>query len=92
MKVQLLTVALFFAVATPAMAQCPGAVAGNTAEEIAANRERIVCLQQELNAATRERQRQMELDALNRRLRELETQRQIDRMQFDVPVYRPPVN
>jgi TolA-binding protein len=92
MKVQLLTVALFFAVATPAMAQCPGPVAGNTAEEIAANRERIVCLQQELNAATRERQRQMELDALNRRLRELETQRQIDRMQFDVPVYRPPVN
>ena len=76
--------------AQPAFAQCPPAAAGTTAEEIATNRERIVCLQRELNEATRQRQQQMEIDSLNRRLRELETQRQLDRLDFDIPVYRPP--
>jgi hypothetical protein len=73
--------------ATPAMAQCGPIVAGSTAAEIRANEQRILCLQRELAAETRQRGYELELDTIQRQLRELQTQQQFEPM--DVPVYRP---
>jgi hypothetical protein len=89
MKLQrlILFLMLAFAGATPAMAQCGPIVAGSTAAEIRANEQRILCLQRELSAETRQRGQQLELDTLQRQLRELQTQQQFEPM--DVPVYNP---
>lgn len=90
MKLLHTSIVAFLALAAPVAAQCPQPVAGNTAAEILANQQRIVCLQRELAAETARRQQVMEIDAINQRLRQLETQRQFDRLDFDIPVYRPP--
>ncbi|QQR40223.1 hypothetical protein [Devosia rhizoryzae] len=71
-------VLLFLATAAPALAQCPPAAAGNTADEIRSNERRIVCLQQQLTVESERRQFGIELDMLNQRLRELQLQRQFD--------------
>lgn len=74
----------------PAWAQCPAPSAGRTADEIAANDRRLLCLQRELNAATSMRRAEMEMDAIEQRLRALEMQRHLDTIRIDIPVYTPP--
>jgi hypothetical protein len=74
----------------PAWAQCPAPSAGRTADEIAANDRRLLCLQRELNATTSLRRAEMEMDAMEQRLRALEMQRQLDTIKVDIPVYTPP--
>ena len=72
-----------------AQAACPEPVPGNTAGEIQANGERIVCLQNELAAETRQRNLQFQLDALQKSQQELLLQRRIDALPA-IPVYVPP--
>lgn len=82
--------ALFtFACCGASLAQCPPPLAGETAAEIRSNEERLLCLQRELNARTTTHSFELQLDAINRQLRELQLQRQVDALKFDVPVYRP---
>lgn len=64
--------------AAPAMAACPPPMAGDTAAEIRANGERLICLQNELAASITHRRLQMQLDAINSRLRDLDLQRRLD--------------
>ena len=71
-------------------AACPAPVPGNTAGEIQANGERIVCLQNELAAETRQRNLQFQLDALEKSQQDLLVQRRIDALPKPVPVYVPP--
>lgn len=70
-----------------ATAACPSQVPGTTGEAIAANQQRLVCLQQQALEASERRQRDLELRMLDNRLNQLEIQRRFDAL----PVYRPPV-
>jgi hypothetical protein len=69
-------------------ASCPPEVSGNTPEAIRANGERIVCLQNELAAATRQRHFEMQLEALQKSRQDALIQQRIDSLP-DVPVYEP---
>lgn len=85
-KIAILTGLLLLAGAPAAVAACPPAAAGSTPEEIRANGQRLLCLQRELAERADLRQQQLQIDALNRSLRELQLQRQFDRL----PVPQPP--
>lgn len=85
------TIAVFLAVigCTAAQAACPPPVPGNTAEEIQANGQRLICLQNEVAAATRQRQYELQLQQITRSVQNLEIQRRLDALPV-VPVYVPP--
>jgi TolA-binding protein len=85
----LLTSIVAFALVAPALAQCPPPVAGSTPEEIKANEQRLLCMQRELSLETSRRSLEMDINALNRRLRELQTRQQLQSLDFEVPVYTP---
>jgi hypothetical protein len=72
-----------------AFAACPPAAPGNTPEEINANGQRLVCLQNEVAAAARLRQHELQLQQLTRSVQNLELQRRLDALP-KVPVYVPP--
>lgn len=86
----LLTLALLIIGTVSAAAACPPEVPGNTPEAIRANGERIVCLQNELAAATRQREFELQLDALERTQNDMLIQQRIDAI-ARIPVYTPPV-
>ena len=86
----LLTLAILTAGITAAAAACPPEVPGNTPEAIRANGERIVCLQNELAAATRQREFELQLDALERTQQDLLIRQRIEALSR-IPVYTPPV-
>lgn len=64
--------------AAPALGACPPPTPGETAAEIQANNERLVCLQNELAADAAQRRLQMQIDAINDRLRDMDLQRRFD--------------
>ncbi len=72
-----------------ALAACPPAVSGNTPEEIHANGQRLICLQNETAAAARQRQYELQLKQLTQSVQNLELQRRLDALPR-VPVYVPP--
>ena len=77
--------------AAPAMAACPPPMASDTAAEIKANGDRLVCLQNELATSIEHRRLQMQLDAINSRLRDLDLQRRLDSLPqppTNMPNYR----
>lgn len=79
--------------AAPALAACPPPTPGDTPAEIRANADRLVCLQQDISANTERRRQQLEIDALNNRLRDLEVQRRFDNLpKPPVIVVQPPAN
>ena len=77
-----------------AMAACPPQTGGSTAQEIAANQARIVCLQNELASETRLRKLEFDVQAAERRSQDLQLQQRIDALPKYVPppvvVYVPP--
>lgn len=76
-----------------AMAACPPEMGGTTAEEIRDNQARIVCLQNEVAAEARMRKLEFDIDAVERRLQDMQLQQRIDSLPKYVPppVYVPPV-
>lgn len=86
----LLTLAFLTTGVTAAAAACPAELPGNTPEAIRANGERIVCLQNELAAATRQREFELQLDAMERTQHDMLIQQRLDAM-VRIPVYTPPV-
>lgn len=82
-------IASFLLMAGSAQAACPSPVPGDTAAEIAANGQRIVCLQNEVAAAADQRALQAQLDALRRSQQEILLQQRLDRLP-PVPVFEPP--
>jgi hypothetical protein len=77
----------------PAQAACPPAASGTTAEAIHANSQRLICLQNEVAAATRQRQYELQLQQLTRSVQDLEIQRRLDALpKVQVPVYVPPAS
>ncbi len=88
-KTALLGLALTALCSMAAHAACPPAVPGNTPEAVEANGQRLICLQNELTAATRLRQYDLQLKQVTQSLQSLELQRRLDAL-ADVPVYVPP--
>jgi hypothetical protein len=83
----LVVAAILTAIAVvPAQAACPPGAVGNTAAEIAAERQRILCLQRELAEDTARRRQQIEIDALNRSIQQMQMQQRLNAL----PVYQPP--
>jgi hypothetical protein len=70
-----LAIAAFMLVITPAAASCPPGAQASLPEAIEANGRRVVCIQNELSDATRQRKYQEDIKALERRIQSLETQR-----------------
>jgi hypothetical protein len=70
----------------PAMAACPAPVAGDTAAAIEANQQRLVCLQRELSQKSEQYQYKVEIDALDRKIDDIQIQRRFDSLDFPKPV------
>ncbi len=75
----------------PAHAACPPPLPGDTAAEIRANSERLVCLQTELAARSEQHRLELQIDALNERLRSLELQRRFDALPPVPLIVAPPL-
>lgn len=78
MRTLLLATLLMMTSAPAALAACPPLAVGSAAEAVAANSARLLCLQAELAQATRERQFEVELQALQRATQSLTLQRRFD--------------
>jgi hypothetical protein len=88
-KSAIIGIVLAAASSTTASAACPPAAPGTTPEAIHANGQRLVCLQEEVAAATRQRQYELQLQQMTRSLQNLEIQRRLDALP-KAPVYLPP--
>lgn len=77
---------LTLTLSSAAWAFCPAPAPGNTADDIKANQQRLICLQQEASDAANRRQLQYQIDASNRQIQQLQLQRRLD----SIPVYKPP--
>ncbi|MBO9588118.1 hypothetical protein [Devosia sp.] len=80
--------AILFAACTivPAMAACPAPMAGDTAAAIEANQQRLVCLQQELSRKSEQYQYKVEINAIERKIDDIQLQRRFDSLNFPKPV------
>lgn len=75
--------------AAGAHAACPPAAAGTTPEAIELNRQRVLCLQQELSSDTTMRKLELDLKAVERSLQDLQLQRRLDSIPQFTPVQPP---
>lgn len=82
----ILAVLLTACAIAPAMAACPAPVAGDTAAAIEANQQRLVCLQRELSQKSEQYQYKVEIDALDRKIDDIQIQRRFDSLDFPKPV------
>lgn len=87
-----LTIAILLVAAAvaPASAACPALVAGDTAAAVEANQQRLLCLQRELAQAGEQYQYKVEINALERRIDDIQLQRRFDSLNFpkpDTPVF-----
>jgi hypothetical protein len=74
----LVIAASFCALSVSSYASCPPGPAGTAAEEVRAHGERLICIQNEVAAEARRRDYQFQLDQIERTLRDLQVQRQLD--------------
>ncbi|KFL27986.1 hypothetical protein JP75_25000 [Devosia riboflavina] len=88
MTTRRLPLAILFAACTivPAAAACPAPMAGDTAAAIEANQQRLVCLQQELSRKSEEYQYKVEINAIERKIDDIQLQRRFDSLNFPRPV------
>lgn len=88
MTTRRLTLAILLAVGTvlPAAAACPAPATGDTAAAIEANQQRLVCLQQELSQKSEQYQYKVEINALDRKIDDIQLQRRFDSLNFPKPV------
>lgn len=70
-----------------AYADCPALVTGTTAEAIEANQLRLICLQREVSAASRQRQYELQLQSLETTVQNNELRQRFDALP---PIYVPP--
>lgn len=63
-----------------AFAACPSYVPGDTAEAVAANQARLLCLQSEINAETDRRRFELELNMQRNAIQTLQLQRRFDQL------------
>ncbi|MET3925069.1 hypothetical protein [Devosia sp. 2618] len=81
---------LTLATIAPAMAACPPEARGDTAETIAANQQRLICLNQEISTSARQKQFEMQLQNNQTAIQDLQLQRRLDSLPKR-PVFTPVV-
>ena len=86
-KIKTIAAALLFgAMVAPAMAACPAPTATeDTPEHLAQQRERLVCLQNEIARTSEERKRDFEINKIDRSVDQLFLQRKFDALNFTPP-------
>lgn len=72
-------------------AACPPAAAGTTPEAIEANRQRVLCLQQQLSSDTTMRKLELDFKQVERSVQDLQLQRRLDSIPQFTPVPPPPM-
>ena len=77
---------ILLASASSAVAACPTIATGTSAEIIAANSARVLCLQQELSAETDRRKFEFDLNTMQRSIDNIQLQQRLN----SIPVYVPP--
>lgn len=82
----IIAIPLIVGTALPAAAACPAPMAGDTAAVIEANQQRLVCLQQELSQKSEQYQYNVEINAIERKIDEIQLQRRFDSLNFPKPV------
>lgn len=74
-----------------AQAACPSAVPGSAPDAIAANQQRILCLQNEAQQSSQQRSYDMQLQGMQNTIRDMQLQRRLDSLpKIPPPVYNPP--
>ncbi len=86
MKQVLLIAAMMLAGALGASAACPAPLAGSTPEVLAANQQRLICLQRDVEAEAAYRAQDARLRALQQQFATQDLQRRFDAL----PRYQPP--
>lgn len=79
-KAIVVALALLACSAGTALAACPTAVPGNTAEAIRANEQRLICLQREVAEAARQRDLEMKIQSLQNAIQKLQLDRRFDQL------------
>ncbi|MBN9334906.1 hypothetical protein [Devosia sp.] len=69
----------------PALAACPPPAAGETAAAIAANQQRLVCLQQEISRKSEQYQFNVQINSLDQTIQQMQIQRRFDALDFPKP-------
>ena len=87
-RIAIIVMTLMFG-AAGAYAACPPAAAGTTPEAIELNRQRVLCLQQDLSSETTRRKLEMDLKAMERSIQDLQLQRRLDSIPQFTPVQPP---
>lgn len=82
----LVATAILLAGTTMVVAACPAPLAGSTPEVLAANQQRLICLQRELEADAAYRAQEARLRALQQQFATQDLQRRFDQL----PTYEPP--
>ena len=91
MRKFILTLALLAAGTLSATAACPPRVAESTAGAIAANQQRVICLQQEAAASATQQGIDVQIQTLDSQLQSIKLQQRLDSLpQPPVVVYTPP--
>lgn len=89
-KMLALATVLVLLITPAAMAACPSEVPGSTPEAIAANGQRLLCLQRELATATTQRRYDFELKTLENSIQAQQLQRRFDSLPAPTPPLFPP--
>lgn len=86
-KMQTIAAALILsALVAPAFAACPAPTApDDTPENLAQQRERLICLQNEIANTSEERKQEVDIRALDRSVEQIQLQRKFDALNFTPP-------
>lgn len=84
LRVSLIAIALAIG-STAAQAACPPPPVGTTAETLAANQQRLLCLQNEIQERSAQRNWEFQIQSNQNAINDLELQRRLDA----IPVIRP---
>lgn len=85
LKALTLAGALCFASAASALAACPPAATGSTAEAIRANEQRVICLQQEVQESSRYRQLESDVRRNTNAINRIQLERRFEALPRPIP-------
>lgn len=70
----------------PAAAACPPPVAGDTAEVLEANQQRLACQQRELTQKAEQYQLKVQINTMQQSIQDIQLQQRMDSLNFPKPV------
>lgn len=80
LKISALAISLLIAATSASYAACPSPTENSGAAAIAANQQRVICLQQQVDASAQQRRVDSQLNTLENRLDQMTVQRRFDNL------------